>query len=137
MSTYKIEKRKLRVDEYQSLRNSTGWNPIDDATVKIALERDLFSVCILDENQTIGIGRVVGDGAIYFYIQDIIVLPQYQNKGIGRMIMNQIESYLNFAARNNSFIGLMAAEGLKEFYEKFNFIERPTNRPGMFKIIRR
>ena len=80
-------------------------------------------------------GRVIGDGAIYFYIQDVIVLPEFQKFGLGKLIMNQIEAYLNKNAPHNAFIGLMAADGVQKFYEKFGYRQRPGGRPGMYKMI--
>ena len=134
MNNYTIEQRKIRVFEYQALRKTTGWSNLEDEAVKVALENDLFSVCIFDQEQIIGIGRVIGDGAIYYYIQDVIVHPNYQNKGIGKIIMESIETYLFQFAKNNAFIGLMAAEGVKEFYKKFGYQERAPEKPGMYKI---
>lgn len=133
----KIEIRKIKTEEYQSLRSSTGWNAIDDDTVAKALQNDLFSVCITNGQKTIGIGRVIGDGAIYFYIQDIIVLPEYHGQGVGKMIMDNIESYLEKTACHNSFIGLMAAEGVHAFYNKYGYTKRSEGSPGMFKIVKK
>jgi len=56
--------RKIKVAEYQSLRKSTTWNVIADDVVSKALKNDLFSVCIFCNEKLVGIGRVVGDGAI-------------------------------------------------------------------------
>lgn len=137
MKNYHLEIRKIKVDEYQSLRNTTGWDSIADEVVKKALKNDLFSVCVLDGEKIIGMGRVIGDGAIYFYIQDVIVHPQHKSRGVGKMIMNSIEKYLDKVTYNNSFIGLMAAEGVKEFYEKYGYLERPAGRPGMFKVVKK
>ena len=50
--------------------------------------------------------------------------------------MENVEEYLSKTANNNSFIGLMAAEGVKEFYYKFGYKERPDSRPGMFKVVK-
>lgn len=108
---------------------------LDDGVVKMALENDLFSIIIFDGNLPVGMGRVIGDGGIYFYIQDIIVHPEYQKSGIGKLIMERIEAFLSKSAPKNAFIGLMAAEGVKEFYHKFGYKERPENGPGMFKRI--
>ena len=98
-----------------------------------ALENDLFSVCARLNGKTIGIGRVIGDGAIYYYIQDVIVLEEYRNLGVGRQIMDSIEAFLQANAREGAFIGLMAAEGVISFYEKFGYFKRPEAGPGMFK----
>lgn len=137
MNNYSLKTGKLKVDEYQSLRKTTGWDMLDDKVVKRALENDLFSVCVYDNKAPVGMGRVIGDGAIYFYIQDIIVAPEYKGKGIGKLIMEHVEQYINKTANNNSFIGLMAAVGVKEFYYKFGYKERPDNRPGMYKTIKK
>lgn len=134
---FRAEIRPLEVDEYQFLRNSTTWDSLAHSVVEKALKKDLFSVCILKDNEPIGIGRVVGDGAIYFYVQDVIVLPEYQGQGIGRMIMEYIEQYLTKTAHHNSFIGLMAAEGTQPFYHRFGYRARSENAPGMFKKIKK
>ena len=97
----------------------------------------IFSICISDHDKVIGIGRVIGDGAIYFYIQDVIVLPEYQGKGIGKLIMKNIEEFIKKNANDNSFVGLMAAYRVKEFYHKYGYFERSNDKPGMFKIIKK
>lgn len=126
--------RKLSVTEYQHLRATTGWDMLDDAVVKTALHNDIFSISAYDNDHIIGMGRVIGDGAIYFYIQDVIVHPNYHGQGIGKLIMTEIEKFIHSHANQNSFIGLMAAEGVAHFYTQFGYRPRPENRPGMFKI---
>lgn len=137
MKKYRIECRKILIEEYQQLRKTTNWNSVEDKAVEKALGRDLFSICVFDEDKIIGMGRVIGDGAIYFYIQDIIVLPEYQGKGIGNLIMNNIETFINKNDYNNSFVGLMAAKGTIGFYDNFGYLKRPENKPGMYKIIKK
>ena len=132
---YSIEERKISTEEYQCIRASTNWGKLENKVVEKALKNDLYSVCITHENKLIGIGRVVGDGAIYFYVQDVIVITQYRSKGIGRLIMENIEKYISANTSRNSFVGLMAAEGVINFYKKFSYKERPINRPGMYKLI--
>ena len=136
MKPYKIEHRKLTVKEYQCLRGTTDWFTVGDEAVEKSIANELFSVCVLENKQLIGMGRIVGDGAIYFYIQDIIVDPNYQGKGIGRLIMNEVEFFLKKNTFNNSFIGLMAADGVQEFYHKFGYAERSESTPGMYKMMK-
>ena len=40
----------------------------------------------------------MGDGTMYWYLQEIIVLPEYQKKGVGTRIVNHLINY----ARENS-----------------------------------
>ena len=136
MEDYPVEHRKILVQEYQQIRKTTDWSLVENKVVEKALEKDLYSICVIDADKLIGIGRVIGDGALYFYVQDVIVSPSYQGKGIGKLIMKNIETFINQNANNNSFIGLMAAKNTKEFYYNFSYKERPANKPGMYKIIK-
>ena len=62
-----------------------------------ALQNDLFDIVAIHNEEVIGMGRLVGDGVMYWYLQEIIVLPEYQGKGIGTDIVNAL---LNHIQRN-------------------------------------
>ncbi len=131
----RIEERTPTVEQYQSLRNQTGWYKVADKTVQMGLKHNVFSVVAFDGSNIVGMGRVVGDGAIYFYIQDIIVHKDYRNKGIGGLIMDHILHHLEMNVPRNAFVGLMAAKGTKKFYANHGFVERNEDSPGMFRIL--
>ena len=131
----KIEHRNPSVAEYQLLRSSTDWEELSDATVEKGMAGSLFSVCFTVAGKIAAAGRIVGDGAIYFYIQDVIVLPDFQRTGLGDMVMQELEIWLKENCDQNAFIGLMAAEGVKDFYTRFDYAVRADTRPGMFKLM--
>ena len=131
----RIEHRVPTVAEYQELRASTTWVALPDAMVSKGLEHTLFGVCVYVKGTVAGIGRIIGDGALYFYVQDIMVLPEFQGHGIGLLMMKEIENYLKVHAAKNAFIGLMAADGVGDFYRKFGYTPRPDRAPGMYKIM--
>jgi ribosomal protein S18 acetylase RimI-like enzyme len=79
-------------------------------------------------------GRVVGDGMIYFYIQDIAVKPEHQSQGIGRRIMDAITAYLKEYAPEKAFVGLFAAQGKETFYNRYG-LNRHDGMTGMFGVI--
>jgi ribosomal protein S18 acetylase RimI-like enzyme len=133
---FTIEHRMPTVREFQELRSCTGWSPLSDAVVEKALKNSLYGVCVAVNNTVIGSGRVIGDGAAYFYIQDVIVLPEFRKMGAANLIMSHIEDYLEKVAAENAFIGLMAAIGTYGFYQKYGYQPRSENAPGMFKKIR-
>lgn len=124
------------VIDYQRLRQAVGWYVVADDATAAGLNNSLYSVCVLNQDRVIGYGRIVGDAGIYYYIQDIIVLPEFHGKGIGRMIMDAVMLYLQRHASPNAFIGLMAAKGVAGFYVKYGFAPRPEDRPGMFLVWR-
>ncbi|MGX1929321.1 GNAT family N-acetyltransferase [Flagellimonas sp. 2504JD4-2] len=132
---YKVETRPITVSEYQKLRNTTNWQLLEDQKVAKALNQDLFSVVVVFEQDIVAMGRVIGDGAIYFYIQDIIVHPSHRGQGVGKLIMEAIESFLSATIQDYGFIGLMAAEGVETFYTSFGYTKRRDGSPGMYKIM--
>jgi ribosomal protein S18 acetylase RimI-like enzyme len=117
-------------EEYNHLRRSVGWGTYPLEAIAQALPRSLYCVCALSLERLIGMGRVIGDGALVYYIQDVIVLPEYQRQGIGTQLMERIMAYLGARALPNAVIGLMAASGKEAFYERYGFTRRPSERLG-------
>ena len=124
------------VEEYLKLRKSVGWWNTDKDLTETALNNSLFSVVATERDTVVGIGRIIGDGGLYLYIQDLIVHPDFQSKGIGTAIMKELMNYLQTHAKPGSFIGLMAAEGLGSFYTKFRFQVRDVEAPGMYQVLK-
>lgn len=54
------------------------------------MNNTLFSVSIYDDNKIIGYGRIIGDKTIFLYIQDIMVILEYQGQKVGTKIMNEL-----------------------------------------------
>ncbi|CAM2904094.1 N-acetyltransferase [Vibrio diazotrophicus] len=74
--------------------------------------------------------RIVGDGVMYFYIQDVVVSPNHRQKGLGSILMQEIERYLEQNAPSNATVGLLAATGKESFYERYGYVIRPTEALG-------
>lgn len=121
-------------EAYRRLRRIVGWEDVDSETAALGLKNALYSLTLRRRGEVIGCGRVVGDGAIYFYIQDIIVAPEYQGRRLGARIMEKVMGFIERHAGKNSFIGLMAAKGVEEFYHRYGFEARPPDRPGMYRM---
>ena len=62
------------------------------------------------------------------------MLPEHQGNGFGARIMDALMRYLERAARPGAFVGLMTAEGVEPFYERYGFERRPDDRPGMSRV---
>ena len=132
---YQIEYRNPTVEEYRLLRASAGWNALGEEQMARGLAGSLFGVVIMENGGMVASARVVGDGAIYFYVQDVVVLEGYRGKGLGKMLMDEVEDYLSKAAGPKAFVGLMAARDVEEFYVAYGYARRPENGPGMFKVV--
>lgn len=136
-NNYTVKFSAPSATDFVQLRSKVGWGELDINLAKVSLKSSLFHVSIYNENQLIGMGRVVGDGAMYFYIQDVIVTPSYQKQGVGVILMTHIEQYLQGTASKGATIGLLAAKGKEGFYSRYGYIERPNNAlgNGMCKFI--
>ncbi len=112
--------------EYNYLTNAVGWGTRKDDIVETALSNSIYSICAYENDKIIGYGRIIGDKTIFLYIQDIMVIPEYQNKEVGTNIMKNILEKVNELKSINPNIRtyLGASKGKEEFYKKFGFMTR-------------
>lgn len=116
--------------EYIALRSKVGWDNAADKFVQNSLNNSLFHTTVRLDNQLIAMARVVGDGFMYFYIQDVVVAPAYQGRGIGHMLMARVEAYLAIACSSGATVGLLVAKGKEAFYRRYGYIERDGEQLG-------
>jgi GNAT superfamily N-acetyltransferase len=114
------------VVDFLQLRAAVGWTKINAKLVKQSLINSLFYISAYHNQQLVGMGRIVGDGALYFYIQDVMVTPTHQRLGVGTTLMEHIETYIDKNAEQGATIGLMAAQGKENFYRRYGYLQRPT-----------
>lgn len=113
----------LQAEDFVRLRIETGFAKIPIEHARKALQNGLVNVSALYRGELVGMGRLVGDGAMYWYLQEIIILPEYQRQGIGTMIVNHLVEYAaaNSATGTFTTIGGVSAKGKELFYEKMGF----------------
>ena len=65
-----------------------------------------------------------------YYIKDVVVKPEYQNKGIGRMLIEEMKTFVNDNGikGTNIFVELCAMPDKIPFYEKFGFSANEAQR---------
>lgn len=128
------------VETYLALRAQVGWMALDRGQARLALENSLKIYMAYDGEQPVGMGRIVGDGAVICYIQDLIVVPEYQSRHVGSQLIERLIAYVTGITAENTrmMLCLMCAKGREVFYEKHGFTARPTPLlgPGMIQYIR-
>lgn len=127
----KIQYNTLTADEWIYLRTSTSWTLHPKKVFAIAIENSLLTVAAYCNGNIIGMGRMTGDNVLTFFIQDVVVLPDYQNKGIGTLIVNSLLDYVYKHATSSTIVSLMASKGKEPFYEKIGFQKRDGLIKGM------
>lgn len=133
---YEMIERPPTVLEHKILWEAVGWGCVDIEMTERSIANSVYSVVVVtsDEN-VIGMGRIVGDGALYYYIQDVAVAPEHQNMGIGKQIIDKLLKYIHDHCSGAAFVGLFASQGKDKFYEQFGFKDHSPRMTGMFMVL--
>ena len=133
----KIKENNKDVNEFNYLYEEVGWGAYSYECSKKALDNTLYSISIYDEDKVIGFGRLIGDGICFIYIHDVMVLPDYQSKKIGTLIMNKLLEEINRIKEKHPdvLVYLGASKNKEGFYEKFGFITREKANLGAGMIL--
>ena len=130
----------LTYEEYVGLRESVGWSNYEKDFVENAIHNSIYCIKIVENKQTIAMGRLIGDG-IYYLIADVIVKPEFQGMGIGSKIIDMLLTYVDNRTPidGRSSVQLIAEQGKENFYIKkgFKIIPHQFCGSGMRKIIRK
>jgi len=105
-------------DEIESLYKAGGWwkSNYDKSLINPMISGSFVFVVVIDlkNNKTIGMGRVISDGVSDGYIQDLVILPEYRGKGIGKKLVKSLIDYC--FSKGLVWIGLIAEPGSEKFY---------------------
>ena len=88
---------------------------------KKAFEASHTTVFIYHDDRLIGFGRAISDDVYQAAIYDCAVLPEFQGKGIGKTIMDNILSQVSHCN-----VILYASPGKEGFYQKHGFRKMKT-----------
>lgn len=136
-----IKINTLTPELFLTLYKSVGWEPPCVEQVKAALENTIATFTAYDGDVPVGMVRLIGDGGMSFYIKDFAIKPSCQSRGVGTLLMNNVEQYIrdNIDSDWAVSLELISTKEAVSFYKKKGFEERPCewDGPGMFKMIRR
>ena len=81
--------------EIIDLYNSVEWTAYTDnpENLKNAFENTDLVLLAIEENGLIGLSRSLSDGVSIHYLQDILVHPDFQKKGVGRALLEKALDY--------------------------------------------
>lgn len=133
-STLQIVDRIPTASEHRALFEAVGWHPYTPAETDHALAHTLTGVVALAGDTAIGMGRVVGDGGKFFYIQDFAVRPDYQRTGVGQQMLDRLLAWITAHAPGDPFIGLFATDVAIPFYARAGFAPRTDVLTGMWMV---
>ena len=123
-----------KAEDYNKLRISSGIGGAKDIEkVRTAMQNSMFAVSVYDGDKLIGSGRIIGDGGVSFAVTDVMVDKEYQNNGIGTMIMARLSDWFDKNTDENAFIMLIANKPADRLYSRNNFEYLSDNRLGMLR----
>ena len=83
----------------------------------------------------VGMGRVIGDGGLFFQVVDIAVDPAHQGRGLGKIIVGTLVAHLRSSAPAGAYVSLMADGEAFRLYAQFGFeLTAPASVGMAFKI---
>lgn len=125
-----IKYNELTAEEFIFLWE-TVWDkgPTPEQT-RLAMEHTLFRVSVFDRDKIVAMARMNGDMGLAYYIKDVIVRPEYQGRGIGKMLIDELLKFINDNGISGTdiFVELCAMPDKIPFYEKFGFSANEAQR---------
>ena len=130
MGTLTVRHNELTAEEFILLWETVwGQGPSPEQT-RLAMEHTLFRVSVFDEDLIVGMARVIGDMGLDYYIKDVIVRPEYQHMGVGKLLMDELLAFVgkNGVKGTEIFVELCAMPDKIPFYERFGFAANEAQR---------
>ena len=117
-----IVERLPTPEEFQGLLRAVGWAR-DERTDRAAqaLAGARFGVVAVGDEDVVGSGMMLGDGATFAYVKDVMVHPEWQSRGIGTRIVGALLAILRRSEPRDLLVTLFTGQHRAEFYERFGF----------------
>lgn len=137
------ENENIVIEDYQGyceaqilpLYKAVGWTNYTNnpKMLRAAYLNSLKTMVARDGNTITGLIRAVGDGHSIVYIQDIIVHPDFQRRGIGTRLIQEMLKH--FAEVYQIVLSTDNQKQTVEFYESVGFTEHSKLKcTAFFKI---
>jgi GNAT superfamily N-acetyltransferase len=114
--------RTAHPSEMRSLYEAGGWwedEWNDEYLADIVARSYAFVVAVEPKGSWVGMGRLISDGVSDAYLQDIVVLPGWEGRGIGSALVREL---LGICREHSiTWIGVIAGPRTEYFYRRFGF----------------
>ena len=86
------EYKNYKEAEIRRLYTAVGWTAYTEnmAVLEQGYKNSLLVLAAYDNDELLGIIRVVGDGFTIVFVQDILVFPSRQRKGVGTALLKAV-----------------------------------------------
>ncbi|TJY71465.1 GNAT family N-acetyltransferase [Arthrobacter sp. CAU 1506] len=132
-----VDAAELDLQQVLALYGAVGWTIYTSSpeTVSTALSGSAAIAVARAGTELVGLARVISDGASICYLQDVLVHPDFQRRGIGRRL---VESVLQPFSHVRQKVLLTDDEaGQKAFYESLGYRHVTDNDGGALRAFAR
>ena len=126
--------RNIDLYELEELCDAVGWSRRPIRKVKKAIQHSFLVVTMWEQQgarkRLIGFSRATSDHAFNATIWDVVVHPNFQGRGLGKALMQQLIKKLR--SEDISNVTLFADPHVVNFYKNLGFMPDPEGIKGMF-----
>lgn len=126
--------KNINLYDLEELCDTVGWVRRPLKKVKIAIENSFLTISLFYQvdqyKKLIAFARATSDNTFNATIWDVVVHPEFQGKGLGKILINEAIKQLRYADINT--ITLFADPQVISFYKNLGFISDPDGVKGMF-----
>lgn len=125
-----VKHNKLSAEEFIALWESVWGDAPSFEQTELAMKHTLFRVSVYAGEEIVAMARMIGDMGLNYYIKDVVVRPDYQGKGIGKMLIDELMCYVNQNGIKGTdiFVELCVMPDKIPFYERFGFSANKAQR---------
>lgn len=132
---YELAAETPPAEDYLRLRVAAGLSRKSPAGAVIGLANSWHAVVVRHGGEIVGMGRVIGDGGLFFMVVDIAVEPAHQGRGLGKAIMAALVERLRAAAPSRAHVVLIADGEAHRLYAQYGFTLTAPGGVGMQMVI--
>lgn len=133
---YSLDTEIPAIADYCRLREQAGLSPKSAEAAARGLPRTLHAVVVRCAGEAVGMGRVIGDGGVFYQVTDIAVQPAHQGRGLGKAIMASLMAQLRASALPGAYVSLIADGEAHRLYAQFGFQPTTPKSIGMAQVLR-
>ena len=130
MKELTIIENKFNAADYIGLWESVWCSAPTLEQTALALENSIYRIGVYDGSKIVAMARMIGDRGLCYYIKDVIVHPEYQGRGIGRMLLENLLGFIRSSGIpcTDISVELCAMPDKMPFYDKFGFAANEAQR---------
>jgi ribosomal protein S18 acetylase RimI-like enzyme len=127
----------LEFDQVLALYDAVGWTAYTSSpeTVSAALSGSTAIAVAHAGTELVGLARVISDGASICYLQDVLVRPGFQRRGIGQRLVRLVLQ--PFSHVRQKVLLTDDEAGQKAFYESLGYAQVTDNDGGALRAFAR